>query len=201
MEQASSSLAADGIWIDNSRGDGGSPAISPRRFDDSLDSGRPGLVEGRATHKGTRDGQRSSLVAGWHAPRLHQRSRRSRLHRRLRSQDQIARFLDPSVDIRPVARLVARQQTDRLHPRPDHGPEFEFAPKRTGPPWSIRIADAQTGKGREVWRAARRPRQRLLADAGRTINCSGWPSDRSSSHGSATAGCISTQLHNGTPNC
>ena len=28
-----------------------------------------------------------------------------------------------------------------------------FGPRRTGDPWSIRIADALTGKGREVWRA------------------------------------------------
>jgi dipeptidyl aminopeptidase/acylaminoacyl peptidase len=29
-----------------------------------------------------------------------------------------------------------------------------FHPERDGPPWSIRIADAATGAGREVWRAA-----------------------------------------------
>jgi dipeptidyl aminopeptidase/acylaminoacyl peptidase len=28
-----------------------------------------------------------------------------------------------------------------------------FAPKRSGEPWSIRIADAQTGMGREIWKA------------------------------------------------
>lgn len=28
-----------------------------------------------------------------------------------------------------------------------------FAPNRTGPPWSIRVADADTGAGREIWRA------------------------------------------------
>jgi dipeptidyl aminopeptidase/acylaminoacyl peptidase len=31
------------------------------------------------------------------------------------------------------------------------------APQRSGPPWSIRVADATTGKGREVWRAAPGP--------------------------------------------
>ncbi len=30
---------------------------------------------------------------------------------------------------------------------------FAWGPKRTGLPWSVRIADAQTGKGREIWRA------------------------------------------------
>jgi len=30
---------------------------------------------------------------------------------------------------------------------------FAFGPRREGQPWSIRVADAATGKGREVWRA------------------------------------------------
>ncbi|HKS68329.1 MAG TPA: prolyl oligopeptidase family serine peptidase [Candidatus Acidoferrales bacterium] len=32
-----------------------------------------------------------------------------------------------------------------------------FAPARTGPPWSIRVADAASGKGREIWKAAEGP--------------------------------------------
>jgi dipeptidyl aminopeptidase/acylaminoacyl peptidase len=32
---------------------------------------------------------------------------------------------------------------------------FAWGPKRTGEPWSIRVANAITGKGREVWRAHR----------------------------------------------
>lgn len=32
--------------------------------------------------------------------------------------------------------------------------DLVFEPKRTGTPWSIRITDAATGKGHEVWRAA-----------------------------------------------
>jgi dipeptidyl aminopeptidase/acylaminoacyl peptidase len=28
-----------------------------------------------------------------------------------------------------------------------------FAPERTGPPWSIRVADVATGKGHEIWKA------------------------------------------------
>jgi len=31
--------------------------------------------------------------------------------------------------------------------------ELTFGPRRTGPPWSIQVADAATGRGREVWRA------------------------------------------------
>jgi len=32
--------------------------------------------------------------------------------------------------------------------------DLVFAPKRAGPPWSIRLADVTTGKGREIWKAA-----------------------------------------------
>ena len=63
------------------------------------------------------------------------------------------RFLDPSVDTdqSPVWSPDSKQIAFiRLPAAPS---DFEFGPKRTGPPWSIRIADAQSGKGREVWRA------------------------------------------------
>jgi dipeptidyl aminopeptidase/acylaminoacyl peptidase len=63
------------------------------------------------------------------------------------------RFLDPSVDTdqSPVWSTDGKQIAFiRLPAAPG---DFEFGPKRTGPPWSIRIADAQSGKGREVWRA------------------------------------------------
>lgn len=38
----------------------------------------------------------------------------------------------------------------RRFPDPDH---IIFTPERTGVPWSIRVADVETGKGRQVWRA------------------------------------------------
>ncbi len=34
---------------------------------------------------------------------------------------------------------------------------FSFGPVRTAPPWSIRIADPETGQGRELWRASQGP--------------------------------------------
>jgi dipeptidyl aminopeptidase/acylaminoacyl peptidase len=36
---------------------------------------------------------------------------------------------------------------------PGNSGEFQFGPKRTGSPWSIRMADVASGRGQEVWRA------------------------------------------------
>ncbi|HEX4278800.1 MAG TPA: prolyl oligopeptidase family serine peptidase, partial [Bryobacteraceae bacterium] len=66
------------------------------------------------------------------------------------------RFPDPSVDNdqspiwSPDGKEIAFIRT------PGASGEFEYGPKRTGPPWSIREADAgsaESGRGREVWRA------------------------------------------------
>jgi dipeptidyl aminopeptidase/acylaminoacyl peptidase len=35
--------------------------------------------------------------------------------------------------------------------------DLVFAPRRVGPPWSIRVAEVATGKGREIWKAAEGP--------------------------------------------
>ena len=62
-------------------------------------------------------------------------------------------YLDPSVDQdsepvwAPDSRRIAFL---RLPASPD---DLYFVPKRTGPPWSIRVADAASGQGHEVWRA------------------------------------------------
>jgi dipeptidyl aminopeptidase/acylaminoacyl peptidase len=63
-------------------------------------------------------------------------------------------YLDPSVDrdSAPVWSPDSRQIAFlRL---PASRDDLIFLPKRTGPPWSIRVADAATGQGHEVWRAA-----------------------------------------------
>jgi dipeptidyl aminopeptidase/acylaminoacyl peptidase len=64
------------------------------------------------------------------------------------------RFLDPSVDrdVNPVWSRDGRQVAFIRLPA-SSGP-FRFRPRREGQPWSIRVADAETGRGREVWKAA-----------------------------------------------
>ncbi|HEV2350493.1 MAG TPA: prolyl oligopeptidase family serine peptidase [Terriglobia bacterium] len=62
-------------------------------------------------------------------------------------------YLDPSVDrdIQPAWSPDGGQIAFiRL---PANREAFMFGPKRTAQPWSIRIADASTGAGREVWKA------------------------------------------------
>jgi dipeptidyl aminopeptidase/acylaminoacyl peptidase len=64
------------------------------------------------------------------------------------------RYLDPSVDTdrSPVWSPDGRQIAFlRIPAAPG---EFEFGARPTGQPWSIRVADPQSGRGREVWRAS-----------------------------------------------
>jgi len=60
-------------------------------------------------------------------------------------------YLDPSTEIdhdpawSPDSRSVAFLRL------PSHTPGVDFRPHRSGPPWSIRIADVATGLGRQIW--------------------------------------------------
>ncbi len=67
------------------------------------------------------------------------------------------RYLDPSVDLdsNPVWSPDGKQIAFIRIPASEH--ERIFEPERTGEPWSIRIADVDTGEGREVWRAKNGP--------------------------------------------
>jgi len=62
-------------------------------------------------------------------------------------------YLDPSVDSdqepawSPDSRQIAFLRIPASKSR------LPFSPRRDGQPWSIRIAEAMTGKGREIWRA------------------------------------------------
>lgn len=63
------------------------------------------------------------------------------------------RYLDPSVD-RDGEPVWSRDSKQVAFIRiPASREAGAFAPKRSGEPWSIRIANAETGDGREVWRA------------------------------------------------
>ncbi len=63
------------------------------------------------------------------------------------------RYLDPGVD-RDAAPLWSADSKQVAFIRiPSRAEVLAFAPVRSAHPWSIRIADATTGKGRELWRA------------------------------------------------
>jgi dipeptidyl aminopeptidase/acylaminoacyl peptidase len=62
-------------------------------------------------------------------------------------------YLDPSVDRdqEPVWSPDGKRIASLRIPASTEA--FAFGPKRTGQPWSIRVADAATGTGHEIWKA------------------------------------------------
>ena len=62
-------------------------------------------------------------------------------------------YLDPSVDRDREAAWSPDSRQIAFIRIPAAKSLLPFSPRREGQPWSIRIADASTGKGRELWRA------------------------------------------------
>jgi dipeptidyl aminopeptidase/acylaminoacyl peptidase len=72
-------------------------------------------------------------------------------------EDDEVRYLDPGLDLdgspvwSPDSRSVAFIRQPHVQDR------LPFFPRRSGHPWSIRVGNAETGQGREVWRADEGP--------------------------------------------
>jgi len=67
------------------------------------------------------------------------------------------RYLDPSTDFDSQPAWSPDGRSLAFIREPSHGGQRIFGARRADEPWSIRIADAQTGKGRELWRAREGP--------------------------------------------
>jgi dipeptidyl aminopeptidase/acylaminoacyl peptidase len=63
------------------------------------------------------------------------------------------RYLDPGVDRDSFPAWSPDSKQLAFIRIPNRQEVRAFGPERSGVPWSIRVADAATGKGREVWRA------------------------------------------------
>ena len=63
------------------------------------------------------------------------------------------RYLDASVDLDSEAVWSRGGKQIAFIRVPASREASAFAPRRSGEPWSIRIADAETGVGREIWKA------------------------------------------------
>jgi dipeptidyl aminopeptidase/acylaminoacyl peptidase len=119
-------------------------------------AGRPGnpealpLVAQKGTQVGLRwspDGERLAFVS--------ERSEHSFIGVYTMS-DQSLRYLDPSVD-RDTEPTWSRDGTQVAFVRVPTSREAFFAPRRSGPPWSIRVANVKTSESREVFRAPQGP--------------------------------------------
>ena len=62
-------------------------------------------------------------------------------------------YLDPSVDLDASPAWSPDGKQIAFIRIPASERERIFGPERTGQPWSIRVADAATGVGREIWKA------------------------------------------------
>ena len=67
------------------------------------------------------------------------------------------RYLDPSTDRDSEPVWSPDSRSVAFIREPSHGGQRIYGARRADEPWSIRIAEASTGKGREVWKAREGP--------------------------------------------
>jgi dipeptidyl aminopeptidase/acylaminoacyl peptidase len=67
------------------------------------------------------------------------------------------RYLDPSTDQDSEPAWSPDSRSVAFLREPSHGKGRIYGARRSDEPWSIRVAEAATGKGREVWRAHEGP--------------------------------------------
>jgi Tol biopolymer transport system component len=104
------------------------------------------------------------------------------------------RYLDPSTDKDESPEWSPDGRSVAFLRFPSTGVREIRQPQRAGEPWSIRVASAETGKGREIWHAAEGPGsvfRSIVSD--RTGNCCGPTATAWCFRGNATAGRTCTQ--------
>jgi len=140
-------------------GEGHSPSVSPRGDNVAyLFKGQVWLAKlsgGKPEQLIRANGESSSLRWSPDGSKLAFASRRGD-HGFIGVYDLVAKslvYLDPSVDTDHAPAWSPDSRSIVFLRIPVSKGRLPFSPRRESQPWSIRIADASTGQGREIWRA------------------------------------------------